>query len=550
MSIIFEKIGSVVAAVALAIGGLFGYVPEQPVVYAPEPIVETSEVLGADTILPVAGITYYLAGTGISSSATSFTLTSFTITQTGMLITDAMMSETFYFTLEPGSRNRQEIVGCTTVTQNADGTATISGCSRGLSPVTPYTASTTYAFAHAGGSVAILSNPPQLYNQVAIKDNDETITGLWDFPEPVAGTNPATKDYVLSVVTGGSISIDSTIIGGLAGENFATGSVVYLKPSDARWYKADADDVSTFSDRQLGIAQSVGTAGDSVIDGVLIYGIDDVTQSAMTPGALQWLSTTAGATTTSTTTQALGVAIDATTINFNPQIIQSAIYTSTTFFNGTTTASSSTAIIGFGSAPSTTVFSTAGVTAYQKNPLARVIVVEVVGGGGGGGNYVDTTDDKYGTGGGGGGYSRETFTSNELSASTTVVVGAGGGAETAGGTSYFGGTTTASALLYATGGGAGGDTSSSAGSGGQGTNGDINIKGGPGDSGASSQAGSAATNAGSGGNSFYGGGGAAGDGISNGESGGSYGGGGAGAHRIGYGPGSGATGVVIITEYI
>lgn len=132
--------------------------------------------------LPIAGTTYNLSGSGVSSSATSITLQSLTIPQTGQPIIDADMSSTFYLTLEPGNKTRQEIVSCTTVTQNSGGTATLSGCSRGLSPITPYTASTTLSFVHAGGSQVIFSDPPQLFNLYPAKDNTETITGAWNFP--------------------------------------------------------------------------------------------------------------------------------------------------------------------------------------------------------------------------------------------------------------------------------------------------------------------------------------------------------------------------------
>ena len=441
MSNLFAKVGGVIASIGLAIGGFFGYVPEPEIAYVPEAVyvpqeevyAPEEETLGADAVLPVAGVTYYLAGTGISSSATSFTLTSFTVTQNGKKIQDSEMSETFYFTLEPGSRSRQEIVACTTVVQNADNTATISGCTRGMAPVTPYTASTSLQFAHAGGSIAILSNPPQLYNQVAIKDNDETVTGLWDFPTPVSGNNPATKDYVLSVVTGGAVTIDATIIGGVAGETFATGTIVYLNPTDARWYKADADLESTFADRQLGIAQSSGSAGNSVLAGVLIYGTDDSTQSAMTPGGILWLSATAGATSSATTTQALGTVVDATTLIFNPSVVQSTVgkqttFTASTSFTGINAFYGTTTGIGKVSVYKTNTPTTTATYTFNKATSTKFIEVLLIGGGGsGGGGSIDTSSTfaTGGLGGGGGGISKQIFNASDISGAVTVTVGAG-----------------------------------------------------------------------------------------------------------------------------
>ena len=172
-----------------------------------------SENLGADTVLPVAGTTYTLSGSGVSSSATSLTLSTLTLTQTGQKLLDADFSTTFYVTLEPGNRTRQEVVSCTTVVQNAAGTATLSGCSRGLSPITPYTASTTLQFAHSGGSQIIFSNPPQLYNQFTAKANDETITGIWAFPTPTASTEAATKGYVDGGILAGAATSTEGVTG-------------------------------------------------------------------------------------------------------------------------------------------------------------------------------------------------------------------------------------------------------------------------------------------------------------------------------------------------
>ena len=128
--------------------------------------------------LPIAGNTYNLSGSGIYSSASSITLQSLTIKQTGYKLVDADFSDVFYITLEPGSNSRQEIASCTTVTQNAAGTATLSGCSRGLLPFSPYTASTTYDFAHAGGTQVIFSDPPQLFNQLGYLDGNNTWSKL------------------------------------------------------------------------------------------------------------------------------------------------------------------------------------------------------------------------------------------------------------------------------------------------------------------------------------------------------------------------------------
>jgi len=521
MSNLFEKIGSVIATIGIAIGGFFGYVPEPQVAYVPDTVYtpeETqTETLGADTVLPIAGMTFYLSGTGISSNATSFILTSFTVTQNGKKIQDSELSDIFYVTFEPGSRTRQEVVSCTTVVQNVDGTATISGCTRGLAPITPYTASTSLQFAHAGGSIAIFSNPPQLYNQMAIKDNDETITGYWDFPSPVGNNNPATKSYVLGVVTGGTISTNNTVVAGLAGETVATGTIVYLNASDSRWYKADNDLSSTYVDQTLGIAQGPGTAGVSISNGVLTYGFDS-TQKAMTGGQYIFLSGTAGATSTATTSQVLGKAISATTMFFDQNLIDSGVYVPTTF-SATTTFTSPVVFSATtsGTLGSSTIRVYTASSTYTKPNFLKHIIVEVQGGGGG-------ADTDFYSGGGAGGYSKKLIGANNLTGTTSIVVGSGGTtalSPTSGGTSSFG------SFLSATGGGIStGNNLAGAGAGGVGSNGDINITGGSGNPGDSSEA-----IFGSGGTSFFGGMNA-------------YGSGG----NVGI-PNNGITGIVIITEY-
>lgn len=145
------------------------------------------------SIQPAALATYNLAGSGVNSSASSITLQSLTLPQNDYAIQDSDLSDTFYITLEPGSRTRQEIASCTTVTQNAGGTATLSGCTRGLSPITPFTASTSLRFSHAGGSQVIFSDPPQLFNAYPAKANDESITGDWGYSIIPSSTDECTE---------------------------------------------------------------------------------------------------------------------------------------------------------------------------------------------------------------------------------------------------------------------------------------------------------------------------------------------------------------------
>jgi hypothetical protein len=171
-------------------------------------------------VQPLAGTTFNLSGGGITSSQTSITLQSLTISQSpiSQKIEDSDLSDTFYITIEPGNRTRQEIVSCTTVTQNANNTATLSGCTRGLEPIPDYSASTTLAFSHPGSSQVIFSDPPQLFNQYAAKSNIETIDGRWIYsllPEstvtPTSTDQFTRKGYVDNLAFSGAGVVDASI---------------------------------------------------------------------------------------------------------------------------------------------------------------------------------------------------------------------------------------------------------------------------------------------------------------------------------------------------
>lgn len=150
---------------------------------------------------PIAGQTYNLAGSGLSQTSSSITLAQFKVTQTGQPILDSDLGDIFYITLEPGNPAKQEIVSCTTDTQNANGTATFSGCVRGLSPIPPYTASSTLQFSHGGGTQVIFSNPPQFYNEYAALANNNTFTGVQVFPSSDPSRAGIASDVDTSVNT-------------------------------------------------------------------------------------------------------------------------------------------------------------------------------------------------------------------------------------------------------------------------------------------------------------------------------------------------------------
>lgn len=244
---------------------------------------------------------FALSGSGMASGATSFTLKSFQLPDGSTNIAMTDFGAVGYGTLEPNT-SREESVSWTGVTQNGDGTATLTGVSTGLDFTAPYTSVAANKKAHAGGSVFVVSNTATFYDTFVNKENDETINGKHtyaDVPDttagdPVADNDLARKAYVDSVVTG-SFPSERTVVEGTAGETIADGDLIYFDTvTNNEWMKCDANTAATVDNVILGIAQGAGVNGGAISGGVLVKGIDDA-QSGLTGGNIVYASDTAGA---------------------------------------------------------------------------------------------------------------------------------------------------------------------------------------------------------------------------------------------------------------
>lgn len=268
--------------------------------------------------LTVQAQRFKLAGAGITSSATTIVLQSFK-TPAGTNILTADFGAIGYLTLDPGT-SKEEVVSFTTVTQNSDGTATLTGIVRGLGFTTPYTTVSANQLSHAGGAIVVLSNPSAFYNKFPAKANDEVITGQWTVPAPLSGGDVVNKTYADALAMSGTgVTNAAVVVAGTAGETVIAGNLIYLKAADGYWWKTDADTLATVSGVMLGIAQGSGTAGNSVTGGVLIKGIDS-NQSGLSVGSSYYASNTAGAITSSagTNSKVIGVARTTTALYFDP----------------------------------------------------------------------------------------------------------------------------------------------------------------------------------------------------------------------------------------
>jgi hypothetical protein len=278
---------------------------------------------------PAGGKTYTL-GASISSTATSITLSSFTLPVSGTLVTMAVLNtDIAYGTLDPKTSS-SEFISFTGITQNANGTATLTGVTRGLNKVHPFTTNTAYRLPHSGQSVFILSDAPQVFNEYAVLRNANVFSGIQEFTllPTSSGGNATTGDQLvtyaqaLSMATG-TTAINRVVVAGNGGENIAAGQLVYLLVTDGEWYLCDADTAATVDNIILGIAQGAGSNGTPITSGVLLFGLDS-NQTGLTNNTAYFAGNTAGAisATVGTVEVSVGISRSTTSLLFYPRYNQ------------------------------------------------------------------------------------------------------------------------------------------------------------------------------------------------------------------------------------
>lgn len=177
---------------------------------------------------PFGAGTYFL-GSSISSTDTTILLSSFLEPVTGTPYTMTLLgTDIVYGTIGPRT-SQSEFISFTGITQNDDGSATLTGVTRGLAKKTPFTSDNDYKLPHAGQSIFIISDAPQLFNEYSVIENDEVITGKKQFPAggsanaPVSGASYspptdnleyASKKYVDDIAIAGSPNA-TTIVKGI-----------------------------------------------------------------------------------------------------------------------------------------------------------------------------------------------------------------------------------------------------------------------------------------------------------------------------------------------
>ncbi len=297
MTHLFQYIGKAFITSALAIAGVFGLNP-------------TPSVAPVGAVIPVALAVFQSSlQASISTSATSMTLVS------GTDKAGNALSGYICFNIDEGTAIEEFVCG------TASGTA-ITGMVRGLDPVDGDLEVTALKKAHKRGASVKVTNYPSLGILSRILNGNETLPNPITYASgigPVGVSDLADKEYVLSVVSGGTVSFNQVIVSGTAGETISAGNLIYFDTTQNEWMKTDADTATTIFNVKLGIAQGSGTDGVAISGGVLTSG--EYTTSGLTKGDIEYASNTAGAisSTVGTVPRVIGVAKDSTTLLFAPE---------------------------------------------------------------------------------------------------------------------------------------------------------------------------------------------------------------------------------------
>ena len=498
---------------------------------------------------PTGGLTYRLQSS-IGTTNTTITLSSLKNRSDIPLTMTVLGTDIGYGTLSPQT-SRSEFISFTGITQNANGTAQLTGVTRGLSDVFPFVASTTLRESHPGQSVFILSDSPALFDEYTKRRSNESISAQWGFTvnatsttDCSASTEYCRKAYVDAIAITGSATTTETTTGGnirltqnsLVGTNQASSS------SGAPLVLTNRDASATYN--RASTSQIVVTGSTNTIDSNFI-----ATSSAYTWSGNNTHSGTNTFSATTSINAKLAVSTSTPSLGVNLAVSGGALISGTTTVGNLVLASSSPNYSGLFIRATSTVI-TATSTWTVPTGVTRVKVRLVGGGGGAGGCGGSCSADSQVGGGGGGAYAEALVDVTGLS-SVTVNIGVGGVGNTvsgdgnAGGNTSFAGNTTITAA-----GGAGstgldsGGAGTAGGTGGTCTNANFCIDGQDGETGA------AGSSMAAGGSSFMGlGGRRKPAGTGNGENGKTYGGGGGGADGTNNNGGTGANGVAIIEWY-
>lgn len=138
-----------------------------------------------------------LSSVGISE--TEFTITPYPKDLDGNSLDMADFGTAPTFTADPKISGYEEICSFAGITDNGNDTATLTGITRDLLSVYPYTAGGN-AKQHGANAKIVFSDNPQLFNRLASKENDEHVTGQWTFDSfPITPSTPNASVTVIGM---------------------------------------------------------------------------------------------------------------------------------------------------------------------------------------------------------------------------------------------------------------------------------------------------------------------------------------------------------------
>lgn len=213
------SLSSLFVSFLLGLAGLFGYHQPQVTTYG--------------SFTPIGLNQTTLSGAGITSTANTIQLTSF-LTPDGRPVTMSMVGVIGYGVLEPQT-SKIEDVTFSGITQNSNGTATLTGVTRGNDFVFPYAASSSLAKAHAGGSYFIISNTAGFYGQqflLANQISSSTAGIVYSSTTPPYYDEPgaqASGSYISTTSELASVAyVNSTVLSGAANATIAVKGIVQI----------------------------------------------------------------------------------------------------------------------------------------------------------------------------------------------------------------------------------------------------------------------------------------------------------------------------------
>lgn len=386
---------------------------------------------------------YALAGGGAVAGATSVILKSMTDIDGTLVTMTAFFGTKGFATIEPGNGANEEQIVFTGITQNSNGTATLTGVSS-VTFASPYTETSGLLKTHAGSTSLVISNTSGFYNSLSGKDDDETITGKWTFPstDPTrAGIGSDTDTAVATAfVTLGQLSRQA--ISGASNAATTVKGIVQL-PTQAQ---TDARTTTGSTGALLAVTPDVVRStllSDYVADtgAANAYVITPSPAITAYTTGQRFVFKVANTNTTTSTIAVNGLSATAIFKRSGANALESGDLAVGQVVEVVKTLNGFQLVVPTASVDAFDYQSFTGSGTWTKPSNLSVnakVFVQIWGAGGGGGSATSSGNGTASGGGGGGAYKEIVLRASDCGSTETITIGAGGAADTVGGNTTFG----------------------------------------------------------------------------------------------------------------